>query len=343
MELLNRNELVIAGNNFVKEKEYWENKFQSNIVNGHFNLGKLKDTNSSLERINFNYVFNKEISLQLINLCNGSDARLHIILTAYIVTVIKLYSQIEKFVVGTTIDKQPSDKNLINTVLPLIVNIQDDFNFRDLLNHVKEVVFEAIENQNYPVEFLASENEGGKALFDIGVILENMQSKKYIEHINYQVLFAFKTSENKITLNLEYESDVFGKNMIDRVLFDLENIIKQTISDISINLKDINITTKDDILDYTKLNYGSNDKFLENSIIEFFDDFVQNTPESIAIKCKEGDFSYKELHDRSIIVARFLKNVGIDENDIVAVSQERSYDLIAVMLGILRVNIHKKE
>ena len=62
---------------------------------------------------------------------------------------------------------------------------------------------------------------------------------------------------------------------------------------------------------------------------------AQTAPEHIAVRSTERDWTYAELADRAHRFASQLRHAGIGPRDVVALAGERSFGLIAAMLGTL--------
>lgn len=77
-------------------------------------------------------------------------------------------------------------------------------------------------------------------------------------------------------------------------------------------------------------------KEMENMFTELFYDACEKYSEQIAIVYEGVHMSYKDLYKRSSQILYVLSKKGVKENDIVAVMLNRTTDIIAVMVAILR-------
>lgn len=71
-------------------------------------------------------------------------------------------------------------------------------------------------------------------------------------------------------------------------------------------------------------------------IHQLFSEQVKLTPESIALQMNEETMTYSELDLLSNKIANSLIQNGVTKNDIIGVSLNRGFDLIASLLGILK-------
>ena len=242
---------VIANQN-IKEKEYWLRKLSGELVRTSLpynhrkyeHLGALNKP-GTFEVIRFS--LNNELFSRLIKLSSGSDPRLHMVLVAGIETLLYKYSGNKNIIVGTSVYKQGIKDDFINTVLPLRNQFWGDMPFKELLLQVRTSIFEADENQDYPIELLLdqlnmpSPGDGGFPLFDVVILLENIHDKRYIRHINPNIILSFSRTGESIDGELEYNSLMFDKVMVKKAIDHFIKLIKQVLDNINLRLSDIDI------------------------------------------------------------------------------------------------------
>lgn len=84
--------------------------------------------------------------------------------------------------------------------------------------------------------------------------------------------------------------------------------------------------------------YGEKREFpSEKSVYHLFEEQVEKTPNDIAVICDEESLTFCELNAKANCWARQLLHMGIGEGDIVIVLLDKSFDLIAGILAILKV------
>ena len=67
-----------------------------------------------------------------------------------------------------------------------------------------------------------------------------------------------------------------------------------------------------------------------------FADQVRKTPDHPALICGTHMLTYRELHERSNQLAHVLRSRGVQPDDRIGLRAERSVEMIAGMLGILK-------
>src|SRR5579872_4007505 len=73
-----------------------------------------------------------------------------------------------------------------------------------------------------------------------------------------------------------------------------------------------------------------------NSVQERFAQVVARAPDAIAVSSSAGSLTYAELDQRANRIARRLVGLGVRPEDPVMVLQERSIEMVASILGIVK-------
>src|SRR5580698_7416959 len=71
-------------------------------------------------------------------------------------------------------------------------------------------------------------------------------------------------------------------------------------------------------------------------IHKLFEERVVEFPNNAAVSLNGFKLSYAELNDKANNIAHLLIRLGVKPNDFVGIYAERSFELIAGMLGILK-------
>ncbi|GAA2526042.1 amino acid adenylation domain-containing protein [Winogradskya humida] len=74
----------------------------------------------------------------------------------------------------------------------------------------------------------------------------------------------------------------------------------------------------------------------DRSVVEIFDGYAASQPDRVALRTDEGCLTYAELRERADRIARYLLAAGTVPEDVVGLCAQRSVELIAGVLGILK-------
>ncbi len=337
---------IIVGNQYAKEKEYWLDKLSGELIKTSFPFDyKKNDKNEfNVERIEFE--LSDQIYKKLMKISTGSDPKLFMLLIAGVVTLLQKFTGNDDIIIGAPIFKQDVEADFVNTVLVLRNKIEKEHTFKDMILQVRKAIKEATENQNYPLEALLYQlnmtfSKNDFPLFDVVVLLENIQNKNYIEHINSNITFAFTRTEERIKGVLEYNKSFYERTTIERIIKYFRNILEAAVSDVNILLKEISILFEEErnqlLFDFnnTDANYSKG-----KMIHELFEEQVELTSDKIAVIFEDKCLTYKQLNEKANQLARFIRaknsELGIANNRVVAIRVERSIEMIVGMLAILK-------
>jgi len=324
-------------------EKYWLNNLSGELLKSTFPYDNIRiDTRRDYSNV-FEFRFADDLFTSLMRLCNNSLPRLQMILTAGVISLLFKYSGNNDIIVGTSIYEQESDSEFINTILPLRIPINERMSFKELLFQVRRTISEADENQNYPIERLLqkikipySKNDDFP-LFDIVILLENIQSKAYIQHIYPNMFFSFQQTGNSVDGLVMYNSILYRRETVERIIVHLDQLLYAVFANLDLALAAINILTGEekkqlvDEFNNTRTEYPK-----DVTIIELFEQQAAKTPDNIAVVYKDNQIAYKKLRQKSSKMSMMLREKGEMVGKIIGIIAEHSIELVTGILGILR-------
>ncbi|UCH95359.1 MAG: AMP-binding protein, partial [Candidatus Aminicenantes bacterium] len=289
--------LAVWANQRVKEREFWLNKLAGEWVKSHFPYDYKKKEELSHANVKgrkaveaAKFQFTGELFTGLMQLSRGIDYAIHTIVTAGLILLMGKYSGCEDIVVGTPIYKQSFDGEFINMVLVLRNQMRSTMTFKELLLQVKQTIDKAVEHQNYPIEILPQQLDRtavdgeGFPLFDVSILLEKIHDKKYLQHIDHNVAFTLKRKKSMLEGVVEYNTKLYLKESIERMINHFTNVFKQALSNVNIEISRIDILSQ---REKKQLLHEFNDtrtRYPEDKTIhELFKEEVEKTPVNIAV------------------------------------------------------------
>jgi amino acid adenylation domain-containing protein/non-ribosomal peptide synthase protein (TIGR01720 family) len=338
---------TFAAAQLVKEKEYWSKQLSGEFERSYFlhdykkNYKKKHSEAGSKEPVTFN--LGPELYARSMDISGDSLPTLHMILTAALVALAAVYSGHEDIIIGTPVDRQDTMDSLVNTILPLRVRLDGGMTFKQLLLEVRKTINEAIENQNYPVESLAAQLNGTQPgsdvpLFDTALLLENLQDKTYIQHIDTGILFSFRAKTGSIEGELEYHAHRYEQKSIRRIADHFLRLLRETLFDVERKIEDLQLLSEEDKKRFAAFNNTRVSYPAPQSIHELFARQAARTPDNIAIKEMNGTrtLTYQELNHSANRLAADLEAKGVGAGSIVGIAAERSCAAITAILGVLK-------
>ena len=334
-------EKAIAASQSLKEKEYWLERLSGDLEKSHFFYDFDQDVSAGTRDHTETFDISGELWQRLMAVSNGADPILHIILTAGLAALLYKYNGRSHVLVGTSIDKQETDGQFINTVLPLNIAVSGELSFKDLLLRAKGVVDGAVEHQNFPVEMLMADKlgeafAGGAPAFDIALLLENIQDKEYISHVGNTVSFLFTKTPGALLGTVEYAGSLFKPSTVRRMISHYVFLLEQCLRDINGELGEISILPPPEekrVLE--AFNATELDVPLHRTIPQSFARRVEENPDRIAVSSDGEQLSYGCLQSRVRVLAQELRDSGLGPDRLAAIMLDRSPRMVIAMLAAM--------
>jgi amino acid adenylation domain-containing protein len=346
-----------AASQYYKERAYWLKQLSGEVVKSTFPFDhKAHDKNRKMNTVPIQFA--GDVKTKVLWMSNESDSRLLMILAAGLAALIEKYTGNSDIIVGTPIYKQPVEGKFLNTILALRNRVNGNMSFKELLYQVKQTIDQAVENQNYPLKSLLYElnlpySEEDFPLFDIAVMVENIQDRKYIQHIRTNMLFSFSRVEDGLEGRLEYNRGIFLEETAERISTHFNRLMEQVLFHVDIPLSQVDLLSEEE---KKKLAEDFNNTPKEDTgrvyqvnktLHQLFEEQVERTPDHTAVifigqekenSSGEGKkaLTYRQLNEKANGLARVLRKKGIGPESIVALLMESSIPMAAAVLAVLK-------
>ena len=140
-----------------------------------------------------------------------------------------------------------------------------------------------------------------------------------------------------LDLRVEYCTELFEQEFVINFAKHYIKILQEVSSNMQLKIKDIDILTENEknILNEfnnTKVNYPR-----DKTIVDLFEEQVENTPNNVAVVCGNEQITYKELNTKANSLAFYLRNTEkITRNSLVGIMVNRSLEMIIAILATLK-------
>lgn len=281
---------LIAANQSIEEKSFWLTQLADTPEKACFPYDYRGADSHRRDFKVLTFKFCGQIFYGLMKLSNSSDVRLHIILVTLVMILLNKYVKQKDLMVGTPIYKQDIQGEFVNTVLPLRSRLEGDRTFKELLLQVSQAVLAASEHQNYPLETLLFQLDipfspgHDFPLFDVVVLLANIQDNKDSQNIHHNIDFSFRREEEEIQGTLTYNSLLYRRESIEKMAEHIETLTRSVLADINVRLDEISILSEKE---KQRILYGFNKTGArypkDKTVIQLFEEQVERTPAKTAV------------------------------------------------------------
>jgi amino acid adenylation domain-containing protein len=348
--------LFIAADQKVKEREYWHNKLSGELTKSTFPYDLHKAGRSGgIVPGTVKFGLNSDLFLKLMKLSNRSDHILHMIMAAALAVLLQKYTWNggNDVIIGCPIYKQDLEGEFVNTVLPLKNHLDNHMTFKEFLVQVRQTILEAMENYSYPVEVLVRELElsytGAEGeefpLFDVAVLVDNIQDRKYMEHIPTNMIFLFHRDGESIEGKVEYNQQRYLESTLEGILRHFHHLLDQVLANIDLKIGDIDILTGEEKQRLLEEFNNTRENYPQKTLHRWFEEQAVQSPDHIAVTHtgysrfgtgEKHSLTYRRLNRKANQLARLLQSKGVGPNTIVGIILEPSLDLMVGILAILK-------
>ncbi|MNO13082.1 Surfactin synthase subunit 1 [compost metagenome] len=344
-----------------EQEEYWLNQFKGELPVLNLPADFPRPGQLSMEGKRLTAQLDEDLTRKLRKLAHQADTTLYMVmLSAYKILLYK-YTNQDDLIIGTPVSGRTHPE--IETLIGAFINTvairsypTKDKTYLEYLNEIKHYSMAAYEKQDYPFELLVDRlnirrDASRNPIFDTMFILQNMnlevlsgdgvtfRPKEYNPGVSpYDLtLSAEDWNDETITLNLDFNMNLFKENKAEQLLIHYMNILWNVAKNIDVRLSQIDMLTAKErqklLFDFnaTELPY---DKSM--TIDQLFQLQVERTPDNTAVIWEGNHFTYKELDSKSNQLAAALRKKGVLSGTIVGVMVRRSIDMIVALLGVLK-------
>ncbi|WP_157721700.1 amino acid adenylation domain-containing protein [Tumebacillus avium] len=171
----------------------------------------------------------------------------------------------------------------------------------------------------------------GSAKFDMNIMVIPRHSKRL------GVRGKGDLKDEGITVNWEYNSDLWEADTIDHMIQNWINLLAGVIADPEARIGELPLLAQEE---ERKLLIAWNDTAADYPadlcLHQLFEEQVQKTPDNIAVIFGERTLTYAELDAEANQLAHHLRTLGVGPDVPVGVSVERSVEMVTALLAVLK-------
>ncbi len=275
-------------------------------------------------------------------------------------TFLHHYSGQEEILVGSPIANRTRSETealigfFVNTLV-FRADFDDTLTFRDLLARTRRDTLDAYSHQDLPfeqlVEILQPErNMSHSPIFQVMFVLQNTPSGEVdmrdsrIRPIEaeqkiakYDLSLIAMEGDQGLMVEFEYNTDLFREKTIrrmqERFAYLLELLAEQ--SDRPIN--QLSLLPENEREKVLSLGRGQEHPAPGKPLIQhLFEETVLRYPHQTAVVFKDRALTFRELNERANRLAHYLRQEGVGPEKLVAISVERSMEMVVGLLAVIK-------
>lgn len=291
--------------------------------------------------------------------CRREGVTLFMLLLAAFKALLFRYTGQDEIVIGAPIANRNNveTENLIGffvNTLVLRTDLSGDPHFPELLARVRKVTLEAYAHQDLPFEVLVEDLQPERRLsrnplFQVMFQLENTPKEELplpgltlspvgVAGVASQFDLSVDVveSEGGLGVTAEYSTDLFEAETIRTLLKRWEILLESIAAAPDQRLSELPLM---DQAERDRLEIASSQPvrtFPPQSVVELFEAQVERSPAAVAVISAGESLTFAELNRRANQLAHHLRSAGVGPEVVIAVSLERSVEMIVAVLGVLK-------
>ena len=346
---------------FDGQLKYWQDKLSGKIPLLELPTDHPRPTVQSFNGTVYTRVIPSPLADTLKALARSERATLFMVLLASYNAFLYRYTGQEDLIVGCPIAgrhyRELEDLvGLFVNTLPMRNLVSGEMTFIELIRQVRKTAFEAYGNQDMPfdklVEKLSLDRQPSRTpvfqtLFQMRNFPDRLAERSDITFERHY--FNYTTAKVDLTLEItETRSGLSCRFVYPTALFDDQTIARMAdhwvtlLQSISMDpgqpVGRLQLLTPDETRNILyRWNDTKADYPRESTVHHLFEERAKALPGTVVIIHDDRQVTYRELNSRANKLARYLLAMGIRAGDAVAVCMERSIELVACELAILKV------
>ncbi len=290
----------------------------------------------------------------------GEGATLFMTLLAAFGALLSRHSGQEEIVVGTPVANRDRAEiegiiGLFANTLVMRINLSSNPTVRDAIRRTKEIALAAYAHQDVPFEKLVKELKPERSLsqnplFQVLFSLQNaprhglqlpgvvaIPFKPAQGTAKFDISFFFAESPEGLRGRLEYNTDLFDPATVERMLEHYRLLLEGAVANPESRLSQLPLLGADEL---QRVLVGFNNTSADYPQGLCIHDFVARqaarTPDALAVVGEQQQMTYRELNATANQIAHFLMRRGAGPDVPVGIHSERTVQLVAGILGILK-------
>ncbi|MFC9259064.1 amino acid adenylation domain-containing protein [Streptomyces hydrogenans] len=311
------------------------------------------------------YAFSVDRSLldRLTALGDRHDATPHMVLLAAFQVLLSRYGGRRDFAVGSPVAgrSEPELEPLVGmfvNVLALPARLEDDPSFAELVRRTRETCLDAYAHQELPFAQLVSElnvprDVSRPPVFQAVLAVQNYAVQRDDTALGLPVEvepFGVRASGTRFDLELflqewpeglygsfNYNTDLFAEEDVALLASHLGRLLDAVATAPDVPLSGLDaLTDEERVFETERFNDTAVDR-PATTLTALFAEQAARTPDAVAVAVEDRPaLTYRALDALADRIAARLAAEGVGPGDLVAVSAERSPELVAGLLGVLR-------
>jgi amino acid adenylation domain-containing protein len=350
-------ERQLTGSRMDRELEYWRGRLSGELPVTRLPTDRPRPAQSTHRGSMETFTLSTALTESLKALGRNEGVTLYVALLAAFKALLHRYTGQDDIVIGGVTDMRRRPE-LADTVgyflnsLPLRTQPSSAESFRDYLAKVQDAVVGALDASTIPFDRLVREfkpkREGSthpifQILFsieppppqiDAGWDLTQMDVTVGIA--KFDLYLELDERPDGIIGRFLYSTDLFDAATIRRMIGHWTTVLQAVVADPLCSLGRLPLFTPEESEALLAQTDGAIRAYPRTTLHQWFEWQARKTPDAVAIEHDGRTCRYSELQKRVAAIAAQLRRAGVKRGSLVGIMLDRSFDMVAGLLGIMK-------
>lgn len=358
---------LLEGQEGVESRSYWLAELAGELPTLDLPSDHPRPAVQSHNGDSWRFDIDPECARKLRALAQEQEATLYMVLLSAFVTLLHRYSGQEDIIVGSPVmgRTEPDFERVVGyfiNVVPIRAKLSGNSPFSELLRHVRQKVYGAIQHQDYPFPMLvqglkAARDPSRSPIFQAAFTLENwIKNHETTENSSGSIHspslqpFEWLHQEGEFDLTLDifdlggplraafrFNPDLFERLTIFRMAEHFRAILESVVEAPAKRLEEIPLLGT---LERQRLvgewNRTARVFPRDQCFHDLFAQQADRTPERVAVSCGADSLTYAELDRQSSELASRLSERGVGRNTRAGICLDRGVNMLVAALAVLK-------
>ena len=360
---------------------YWQSQLSGNLAVLELPTDRSRPAVSTQNGASISVNFDAQLTESLRVFSKEQGATLFVTLASAFQTLLRKYSGQDDIIIGTpTTGRERREFQSIVGYFVNPVSLRADFSdnptFAEFLQNNKNTIYSAIAHQDFPFPYMVEKlqvqrDKNRTPVFQAFFSLLKSQGDEAVQAVmsgaqdaapqqwgrlkisayeidqqegQFDLTMALTESKGAITGKLKYNSDIFEKESIERILQHYFQLLKNIVAQPNMPINELAVLTeKEQHFLAVEMNQNTAPFPEDKCMHQIFEARAQLQPATLALSmpayegsAKKAYFSYGELEDKANQLAHFLIQRGVGPEVKVGICVHRSPGMVVAILGILK-------
>ncbi len=343
-----------------KQLSYWRTHLQGAPPEIELPTDRSRPAAFSYRGANSPVALDQQLCVHLRAFAQRHGVTLFMILYAAWAILLSRLSGQPDVVIGTPVAnrRRPELEGLIGffvSTLPLRVEVSLTATLADFLQRVRETTLGAYDNQDIPFEQVVEAMQPQRSLsrhpiFQTAFALQSVAADAWRlsgltataeeienETAKFDLTFLLEEKAEGISGSLNYSSDLFDRNTVQRWLACFEVLLRSMVHGEMTRVGELQFVPDPELRRVRDHFNATQAPYPRDKLIhELFEEQVTRAPNAIAVVCEEQALSYGELNAAANRLAHYLEQRGTRPGEHTPIIMQRSLQMLVAHIAILK-------